>query len=119
LTRTTKQIGQTAEDAARQYLQKQGLTFVEANFTTRLGEIDLIMKDNKTLVFVEVRLRNNKHYASALESVDFRKQTKLRKAALSYLQKEQLFDKVACRFDVIAAEADNNTFKFQWIKNAF
>lgn len=110
-----KQVGLEAEQTARKYLEEQGLTFVESNFSSRFGEIDIVMKDNSHRVFIEVRVRNNTSYTSAVESVDFRKQNKLRKTALFYLQKNNLLDKVPCRFDVIAIEKNH----IQWIKNAF
>lgn len=110
-----REIGFEAEASAKKYLEQHGLTFLDKNFNSRFGEIDLIMQDGNQHVFVEVRLRNNSNYTSALESVDFRKQNKLRKTALFYLQINQLLDKVPCRFDVVAIE---NTH-IQWIKNAF
>ena len=111
--------GQQAELIAREYLMRAGLTFIAANTRGGGGEIDLIMRDQSTLVFVEVRLRRNQHFASASESVNNSKQRKLIRAAQHYLQREKLTDKVACRFDVVALQSLDSEQQPEWIKNAF
>ncbi|BFM19679.1 YraN family protein [Gilvimarinus japonicus] len=111
--------GQQAERQARDFLQRAGLTFVAANVTGGGGEIDLIMRDQTTVVFVEVRLRGNQHFASASESVNSAKQRKLIQAAQHYLQREKLTDKVPCRFDVVALQSLDSAQPPEWIKNAF
>ena len=113
------QLGQQAEKAAARALKKSGLKLIEKNFRGKMGEIDLIMQDKEELVFVEVRLRNHQDYASALESVDYKKQQKLIKTAQFYLQKHQLADTVPCRFDVVAIAFLADKTSFDWIKNAF
>lgn len=114
-----KQLGIDAEDFAYHYLKKQGLKLVKKNFFCKLGEIDLIMQDHAELVFVEVRLRNNKLYSSAEESVTFYKQRKIINTAHYYLQIEQFKSLPACRFDVIALTRHNRDYDIQWYKNAF
>jgi len=113
------QIGYQAEKIALNYLLKHDLKLVTQNFRCRLGEIDLIMRDKKSLVFIEVRLRNHPNYATGLESVDRIKQNKLRKTAEFYLQQQQLTNKLACRFDVIAIEHNTEQPTISWVKNAF
>jgi putative endonuclease len=115
----TTTIGAAAELAAKQWLEKQGLKCRAQNISSHFGEIDLIMQDQDYMVFVEVRLRNNDNYASALESITRQKQQRIKKTAMCYLQKEQLVDKIPCRFDVIAASNEDNQFTFNWIRNAF
>jgi putative endonuclease len=110
----TKKIGNIAEDQACDYLQKHGLILITRNFRCALGEIDLIMRDQEDIVFIEVRSQH-KNFSDAFESVDHHKQTKLVKAATFYLQKEKLFDKINCRFDVIGIHNNN----LEWIKDAF
>jgi putative endonuclease len=110
--------GQKAEDLAEAFLQQQGLTSIAKNFRCKLGEIDLIMRDQNVLVFVEVRLRSNPFFTNAAESVDRQKQRKLINTAQFYLQQHKLVDSVACRFDVIAIE-NNLINPSNWIKNAF
>ncbi|GAB3541233.1 YraN family protein [Noviherbaspirillum agri] len=112
-SRTAKQLaGDAAEDRALQYLQQQGLKLVERNFRCKGGEIDLIMRDRDTLVFVEVRKRASGRYGGAAASVTASKQARLVIAAQTYLQR--LRDQPACRFDVVAIENGS----LEWLKNA-
>ncbi|WP_041522467.1 YraN family protein [Gilvimarinus agarilyticus] len=111
--------GAQAEQRARQFLERAGLNFVAANVRGGGGEIDLIMREQTTLVFVEVRLRGNQRFASASESVNAAKQRKLLQAAQYYLQREKLTDKVPCRFDVVALQTLDSERQPEWIKNAF
>ena len=112
----SKPIGDDAEIAAERYLQQRGLSLIERNFRTKMGEIDLIMYDNDTLVFVEVRYRKNAAFGGAAASVDRRKQRKLINTAHYYLMCHAKYATVACRFDVISLDANNHV---EWIKNAF
>ncbi len=107
--------GEAEEQEAALFLKKKGLKLLASRFRSRLGEIDLIMEDKNTLVFVEVKYRSQTRYGCGAESVDFRKQNKLRNAALFYLQKEKMLEKKNCRFDVI----DMSQGKVHWIKSAF
>ena len=114
---TSKQItGDQGEEIAKKHLQKQGLKFIRQNFHCKMGEIDLIMQDGEDLVFVEVRFRATTHHGSAIETVDFHKQQKLRKAAEAYLQLNYRNNPPPCRFDVIGLNAQQT---IEWIKNAF
>jgi len=106
---------------ALEYLTQQGLTLVQQNYLTKVGEIDLIMLDVQTqvLVFVEVRYRRNAHFGSAVESVNRVKQLKIIRTAQHYLQKQHEFDEYICRFDVIGLESDLKYPTINWIKDAF
>ncbi len=115
--------GEKNERLAEHFLQKRGLKLKERNYHCRSGEIDLIMNDGEVLVFVEVRFRKQAKYGSALESVDYRKQQKLIKAAQSYLLKHFPQRQPICRFDVVAIDG-NQTPKpsqnpIEWLPNAF
>jgi putative endonuclease len=101
---------------ACEYLQRQGLKLIDRNYHCRMGEIDLIMDHDNTLVFVEVRYRKNNLFGGALESVTYKKQQKLQKTALHFLQHYQ--DRNA-RFDVIAITGEHKQQSFEWIQNAF
>jgi len=114
---SARQIGKAAEQDAYDYLIQQGLRPVEKNYSCKLGEIDLIMKDRETLVFIEVRYRTREEYGDALASVTLSKQRKIIRTAQYYLQQENLYDQIACRFDVITPVTA--TQKFHWIKDAF
>ncbi len=115
----TRAIGDAAETLAARYLQQQGLSIRERNYRTRLGELDLICEDGNTLVFVEVRYRRHAHYGSGLESVDRRKQDKLVKSALYYLQTHPSLASRPARFDVIAVAPGADEPRIDWIRNAF
>ncbi len=111
--KTTTQ-GNIAEDKACQYLQDKGLKLVEKNYRCRTGEIDLVMQDKETLVFVEVRYRASNEHGSALDSVDQHKIQKLISAANHYISYHQTDQPM--RFDVIGFDA---TLKPNWVTNAF
>jgi len=113
----TTNRGAHAEAEARAYLQQQGFSFVCANYYCKGGEIDLVMLDGQRLIFVEVRHRKSNRYGSAAESVDNRKQKKLRHAAQHYLQQHP--HSGSCRFDVIAMTGPVARNNIDWIKNAF
>jgi putative endonuclease len=115
----TQTTGKHAEDLACQYLNQQGLHLLERNFNTRFGEIDLVMRDKDTTVFVEVRYRKHSDIVDPLTSIDSRKQRKLISTAQYYLQRQQGFALSPARFDVIAITEQGAQPQIQWIKNAF
>lgn len=115
----SRAAGSLAEDAALSFLQRQGLTLLERNYHCRRGEIDLIMQEHHTLVFVEVRSRRPHGFGSAAESVDYRKQQRLLAAAAHYLQAHPCHQNAPCRFDVIGIATHSGADNLQWIKNAF
>ncbi|MBW8328469.1 MAG: YraN family protein [Thiobacillus sp.] len=107
-------LGQTAESRAASFLQSHGLKLLARNWRCRFGEIDLIMQDGATLVFVEVRLRSRSDFGSAAASVTTAKQKKLLAAARQYLSTLKTLP--PCRFDVVALSGNTPP---EWIKNAF
>lgn len=111
--------GQKAETFAARYLKHQGLKLLERNFTSSFGEIDLIMKDNETLVFIEVKFRTDSDWADAVETVTISKQQKIIKTAKHYKQKHKISEYIACRFDVIAIDNELNAENTEWFKHAF
>lgn len=113
---TKENAGTQAENRAETWLVQQGLVKRAKNYRCKLGEIDLIMMHSDILVFIEVRLRSHRQFASAAESVTIGKQQKIIRTAQYYLQEHQLTDKVNCRFDVIAFSDNGDP---EWIKNAF
>ena len=118
----SRQTGNFHEQQAAKYLQKQGLRLVTRNFSAYRGELDLVMLDKNTLVFIEVRYRKASNYGSAAESVTVLKQQHMLHAAQRYLQLNSQYAQLACRFDVIAINGTNNPDshpKIDWIKNAF
>lgn len=111
-----KVAGDNAEGQACDYLQQQGLKLIERNYRTRRGEIDLIMRHDETLVFVEVRLRDSDRFGSAAESVTPHKQRRIIAAAQHYLLQKP--GTPVCRFDVLAISG-KKTRSIDWIVNAF
>ena len=111
--------GQRAEQLAESFLNHAGLVTEARNYTHKSGEIDLIMRDDSTRVFVEVRLRRNRQFSSATESVTAAKQQKIIRAAAAYLQAHDPGNQLACRFDVIALSSLDKQAAPEWIKNAF
>ncbi|WP_172144138.1 MULTISPECIES: YraN family protein [Pseudomonas] len=117
---STQTSGKTAEELARLHLQQHGLKLLAQNWSCRRGELDLVMLDVDTVVFVEVRYRRHSAWGGAVESVDARKREKLTRAAMHFLQQESRWAKHPCRFDVIAINAEgNSTPRLNWIQNAF
>lgn len=114
-----KKSGMLAEQFACRFLKKQGLKLVTRNYHCRCGEIDLIMRDDDMLVFVEVRLRNTNNHLTGAESVDYFKQQKLIKTAQIYLQQHHCVHTQICRFDVIDLSQKKGKYIVSWIKNAF
>lgn len=108
--------GSIYEQKARVYLETQGLKFIAANETFKCGELDLVMADGDTIVFVEVRQRKSSRFGSAVESIDYRKQQKWLNAANMWLftKRNQSLDTAKCRFDVVAFEGDNPPL---WLSN--
>ena len=104
--------GESAEQQACHYLQKQGLTLIERNFRCKQGELDLIMQDKQTLVIIEVRYRKTQQ--SALESITRAKQSRIIAATQIYLSQHKT--NTAIRFDVLTLSEDGQC---NWIKNAF
>jgi len=109
--------GKLAETLARELLEANQLKLLETNYHCRYGEIDLIMQDKNTLVFVEVRFRTSERFGGAVASVDSKKQNKLRITAQHYLQKHN--SQLNARFDVVALSSLNDKSKINWIKYAF
>ena len=99
--------GAWGEAQAAEYLRKKHYEIVAAGYRSRFGEIDLIVKYRKFLVFVEVKLRKSPDFAQALEYVDRRKQDKLRITASMYLSQNPTA--LQPRFDVIEVYAPEGT----------
>lgn len=103
--------GHAWERAAREYLERERLTCIEQNYRCAGGEIDLIMRDGATLVFVEVRQRSQRQFGGASASITPAKQRRLVHAAQLYLTRFSQLP--ACRFDVIAIDGE----QIEWLRN--
>ena len=113
--RTTKERGDAAEQLALEHLERHGLTLLARNYRCRMGEVDLIMRDGASLVFVEVRLRGKGAFASAAESIDARKQRRIVAAAMHYLMRQP---EAPCRFDCVLMPS-LDAASVEWLKAAF
>ncbi len=109
----TLTTGAAAEQAAAEYLERQGLKLVARNFRCRGGEIDLIMRDGETLVFIEVRSRSRADYGGAAASITATKQARIILAARHYLAQHAV--DAPCRFDAVLLQAG----QLQWLPAAF
>lgn len=114
------ELGEKGESFAARYLEDNcGYTIVAKNYKNKIGEIDIIAQDHKTIVFVEVKTRKTVQYGFPSEAVDKRKQHKIANVAACYLSFKKLWQ-YPCRFDVIEVYAnDETTVKINHIKNAF
>lgn len=108
--------GSDAEQLAVSYLQRQHLVLVTQNYRCRFGEIDLIMRDGDTLVFIEVRMRANDQFGGAAASITPAKQTKLVLTARHYLS--EISNEPPCRFDAVLLSGIDEC-NIEWIKDAF
>ena len=117
--RTNLNRGREAEQRACRHLQQQGLALAERNYRSPFGEIDLVMQERDTLVFVEVRYRSSDDFGTPAETVDARKQARLRATAEHYLQNTPRASKKACRFDIVAITGNGKDDNFRWLRNVF
>lgn len=111
---TSRLTGKQAEDLAEQYLRQQGLVTLARNYHCRRGEIDLIMQQHDTLVFVEVKYRYQTNFGQAAEFFDQRKRAKIEAAISHYLHNNNLNPAMlAQRIDVLAIDGQ----QIKWLKN--
>ena len=113
------QAGAAAESTAARYLASQGLTLLDANVRYRDGELDLVMRDGGTLVFVEVRYRANHAFGGAAASVTPSKQRRLIRAATRYLAAHPQLAILPCRFDVVGLDGGPDAPTLTWLRAAF
>lgn len=116
-----KVLGHKSEDIAVDFLKQKGYKILKRNYTTPLGEADIIVKDNDddndTIVFVEVKARSSDTFGQPFEAVDYRKQKKLKKIALYYLKQNKIESSV--RFDVVSIILRDGKAEVNHIVEAF
>ena len=110
-------LGRKGEELAASLCTARGLSILEMNHRTQLGEIDIIAKDGDVLVFIEVKTRTGNVYGAPFEAVTMRKRQKIRAVALSYLKK--LKKEVPVRFDVISISLQGKEPFLEYIQDAF
>lgn len=111
----TQARGDDAEERALAFLVGEGLSLVERNVASRLGEIDLVMRDAAGIVFVEVRARASGAFGGAAASVDAAKRRRLQLEAQRWMNRRFGDRWPPCRFDVCAFEGS----RLDWIRGAF
>lgn len=121
MTRATSTVarGREIEEAAERWLQARGLRTVARNFRRPGGEIDLVMQDGDTVVFVEVRFRARGSLVSPLETITASKQQRIVRTASAFLQAHPRHAALPCRFDALAVDGHADALHFGWIKGAF
>lgn len=110
-----RKTGTRYEQLAAQHLEEQGYQILERNYRCRQGEIDLVARDGKYLVFVEVKYRADGRAGYGMESVDPRKQRRIIRTAQWYLYEKHIWEDQACRFDVVSFLGEKITL----IRDAF
>ena len=115
--------GNQAEELVTIFLQKRGCTLVARNYRKRYGEIDIIMRDNNTLMFIEVKRRDSSNcdsgYIDAAEVVIPSKQKKIILVAKEFIATHTEFDEMIYRFDVALVDYNSTTQNIRYIENAF
>jgi putative endonuclease len=115
---STRDKGRAGEDRAALFLSGRGVEIVARNVIAAGVEIDLIVRDGETLVFVEVRGRSDARLGHPFETVDARKRARLRRGATAWLVANDLWERIATRFDVVALVGDDDD-AIEWLCDAF
>ncbi|MFC1798594.1 YraN family protein [Thermodesulfobacteriota bacterium] len=118
MTNQPYQFGKTSEAIAVKYLKKQKYKLLVQNYRTKFGEIDIIARDRKTLVFIEVKARKSDQFGHPKGAVTYQKQKRISRVTLHYL-KETGQNDVKARFDVVSIRLKNGKPEIEVIKNAF
>jgi putative endonuclease len=114
-----RDAGDTFEQRACAELERAGLTLLARNYNTRHGELDLVMRDSGTIVFVEVRYRRSASHGDAAASITASKQAKLILAAQHWLAAHSQHARRPCRFDVMSYDGPPEAAHGEWLRNAF
>ena len=111
--------GNIGEVITIQYLEERGFTILETNYTTKLGEIDIIACKGNVIHFVEVKYRKNHNFGLGREAVTYAKRKTIRNVAMSYLQFKKLYDKVDVSFDVADIVGELNDCQIDYLEGCF
>ncbi len=112
------ELGKSGEDAACRELQRLGYVILARRYRTRYGEIDLVARDGRTIVFVEVKARTNDRYGLPAEAVTLDKQARVSAMAEDYIARRGLAG-APCRFDVVTITFAGGRLKVEVVRNAF
>jgi len=115
---SNKELGRWGEKKACNYLIKNNYIIIEKNYRTRIGEIDIIVKKDEKIIFVEVKTRRNNNFGIPVKAVNSLKQKKIRNIAKHYLNSGE-FSNYLVRFDVIGISINGKKAKLRHLKNVF
>jgi len=111
-------LGKTGEDLACRELERRGYAIVARRYRQRAGEIDIIARDGPTLVFVEVKAREDRSFGDAAEAVTFWKRRTITRLAIDYMARTRWVDR-PCRFDVVTIQFTDGEPAIEVVQNAF
>jgi len=111
--------GAAFEQRACAALEQAGLQLLARNYSTRRGELDLVMRDGDTIVFVEVRYRRSAGHGDATASVTARKRARVILAARQWLGAHPAYAQRPCRFDVVSYDGPAAAARQTWLRGAF
>ncbi len=114
-----KQTGKIGENLSKKYLLSKGYTYIQSNYHSKFGEVDLIFMDNQELVFVEIKARTSDKFGLPIESMSPKKRLKILKTALTFLDTATPKSFIGWRIDFIGIKLNysDNKAKIQHIKN--
>ncbi len=115
-----RELGKFGENIAANFLKNNGINIIKRNYFTKYGEIDLIGFENETIIFTEVKFRNNNSFGSPIEAITKNKYNRYKNAADQFLQDNNLnYNDI--RFDIICIYKNKygNEYKIEWLKNQY
>jgi putative endonuclease len=118
MTQSRIALGKIGEDLACAELERRGYEVLERRYRQRGGDLDIVARDGRTVVFVEVKAREGRDFGEAAEAVTARKRRRMTQLALDYLARHRLTE-CACRFDVVSIHMENELPVIQLFQNAF
>jgi len=118
MSRRNLELGKSGEEQALIFLKNKGYKIIEANYKSKLGEVDIIAEDKDTICFIEVKTRTTKDMGLPEESITKKKMHQITKAALTFLRRNNLWERNA-RFDVVSVLSGASEEKIELIQNAF
>ena len=113
------EAGRRAEAFGRRYLERQGLHLLASNYRCRLGELDLVMRDDQIVIVVEIRYRQRPQPVAPAVTVDWRKQRRIVRTTRHFLMRHPRLTALPLRFDILALVGDLDRPKIQWMRGAF
>lgn len=111
--------GRDAEELAARYLARQGLSLVTSSHRARVGELDLVMREGRTLVIVEVRARHSAQMATPAQTIDRHKQRRIVRATQHFILCNRQYRDWPLRFDVVGITGALDAPQISWLRAAF